>query len=146
MRLKDQMFFMNVAKLAALQSSAVRLKVGAVACDHRGDMVAYAYNGTVRGMDNCCEFEYHNEDGGTYLVTKSDTIHAEPNLIAHAARRGISIDGGTVFLTHSPCMSCAALMIQAGIQEVYFIDEHRSYEETQAKYANMFRKLEKWTL
>ena len=145
MRLKDQKFFIQVAKLAALQSSAVRLQVGAVVCDHRGDMVAYAYNGTVRGMDNCCEDEFHNEDGGSYLVTKPDTIHAEPNLIAHAARRGVSIDGGTVFLTHSPCMSCAALMIQAGIQEVYFLEEHRSYLETQAKYSNMFRKLEKWT-
>ena len=89
--------------------------------------------------------EYHNEDGGSYLVTKPDTIHAEPNLIAHAARRGISIDGGTVFLTHSPCMPCAALMIQAGIKEVYFLEEHRSYQETQAKYSNLFRKLEKWT-
>ena len=144
MRLKDQKFFIEVAKLAALQSSAIRLQVGAVVCDTRGDMVAYAYNGTVRGMDNCCEDEFHNEDGGSYLVTKPDTIHAEPNLIAHAARRGISIDGGTVFLTHSPCMPCAALMIQAGIKEVYFLEEHRSYPETWLKYGRMFRRLEKW--
>ena len=131
---------MEVAKLAALRSSAVRLKVGAVACDAEGDMIAFAYNGTVRGMDNCCEFEAGPEDD-RYLVTKPDTIHAEPNLVAHCARRGISLKGGTVFVTHSPCMPCAALMIQAGVAEVYFDDIHpRSYEDTKKKYAGMFTK------
>lgn len=145
MKLKDKVFCMDVAKLAALRSHAIRLKVGAVACDSNGDIVAYAYNGTVHGMDNCCEDEICDKDGGSYLITKSDTIHAEPNLIAHCARRGISIKGGTVFLTHSPCMSCAALMLQSGIKEVYFLEEHRSYEETRAKYGNMFQVLEKFT-
>jgi deoxycytidylate deaminase len=116
-----------------------------ILCDAEGDMIAFAYNGTVRGMDNCCEDEIHNEDGGSYLVTKPDTIHAEPNLVAHCARRGISLKGGTVFVTHSPCMPCAALMIQAGVSEVYFDDIHpRSYEDTKKKYSGMFTKFMKF--
>ena len=145
MKLKDKQFYMEVAKLAALRSYAVRLQVGAVACDARGDMVAFSYNGTVHGMDNCCEDELEGLDGKPYLVTKPDTIHAEPNLIAHCARRGISIAGGTVFLTHSPCMPCAALMIQSGVREVYFLEEHRSYPDTWQKYGRMFYRLEKFT-
>lgn len=143
-KLKDQKFYMEVAKLAAARSSAVRLQVGAVACDAGGDMVAFAYNGTVHGMDNCCEDEISTTNG-IELVTKSDTIHAEPNLIAHCARRGISIAGGTVFLTHSPCMPCAALMVQSGIKEVYFLEEHRSFPDTRLKYRSMFSRLEKFT-
>lgn len=153
MKLKDQIFFMEVAKLAALRSHAIRLQVGGVVCDARGDMVAFAYNGTVHGMDNCCEDVLTDSEGNplidthgnSYLVTKPDTIHCEPNLIAHAARRGISIAGGSVFITHSPCQPCAALMLQAGIRDVYFGDEHRSFPDTLAKYGRMFNRLEKFT-
>lgn len=158
MKNKDINFLLNIAKLAAAQSYAVRLKVGGVVVDSKDNIVAYGYNGTVKGMSNECEekayadssilnpatpraeYPYSEVDGNhTYyykLVTKDSTLHAEQNIITHAARRGISIDGGTMFLTHSPCHKCTALMIQSGIKQVFFIDKYRSHNEVYKEFGN----------
>lgn len=159
MKTEEQRFLLEVAKLAAARSTGVRLKVGAVVADSMGNLIATGYNGSIRGGDNCLEYkvyapqrvhvgiesEYNSFDGvGWYkLVTKDSTIHAEQNLIAHAARRGISINGSTVFVTHSPCWKCVPLMIQSGVSEVVYIDEHRSLAEVSTEYGSRI-KLIKW--
>jgi dCMP deaminase len=140
-------FLMGVASLAAQQSKAVRLKVGGVVADSLGNLIAYSYNGTPRGFDNTCEYKEYAQHMGLdvseqyplidnkinsvpyRLVTKPFVVHCEANLIAHAARRGISVNGGSVFLTHSPCEHCAALLVQSGIKAVYFIEKFRTYED-----------------
>lgn len=160
MKHSEKQFLLDVAKLAAARSTGVRLKVGAVVSDSIGNMIASGYNGSIVGGDNCLEFkeyqpsglstimlpEYPLRDlnGANYkLVTKPDVIHAEMNLIAHAARRGISIAGGTVFVTTSPCKHCTAMMIQAGIVEVIFLDEYRLHHETVLEYGHRI-KLTHW--
>lgn len=128
MKTSDIEFLLDIAKLAASRSKAIRLKVGGVVADSSGNFVAYAYNGTPHNFDNCCENKLTDTDGNSVLVTKDTVIHCEANLIAHAARRGISINGGSVFLTHSPCEHCAALLYQSGIKTVYFIEKFRTYD------------------
>lgn len=126
-------FLMGMAKLAAKRSKAVRLQVGAVVTDSKLNPVAAGFNGTVRGYHtNTCE---HMVDGE--LVTDERiVIHAEQNAIVHAARRGISIDGGTAVLTHSPCAKCTSLLIQCGIQEIYFDERYRSFDEVHSLFRN----------
>jgi dCMP deaminase len=63
-------------------------------------------------MDNCCE----DHDG----LTKPTTIHAEVNAIAKAAKLGHSTDGATLFVTLSPCVNCALIILQSGITAVYY--------------------------
>lgn len=156
MKLKDQQFLFNIARLAAEQSTAIRLKVGGVVTDSDGNIIAYAYNGTVHGADNDCEHHIYQEDDVASgiikeeyeydmldfndvpyrLETKSTTVHCEANLIAHAARRGISVNNGKMFLTHSPCERCSSLIVQSGIKEVHFLEKFRTYD----KVLNIFSK------
>lgn len=162
MKHKEKEFLLGVAKLSASRSTGIRLKVGAVVSDSLGNMIASGYNGSVRGGNNCLEdrvypdytnrdikidfreYPYNDGDGNHYnLVSKPDVIHAEQNVIAHAARRGISINGGTMFVTHSPCQHCTALMIQCGIIEVVFLEEYRLHHEVLLKYCGRI-KFTKW--
>lgn len=159
MKQKDKQLLMDIAARAAEDSHAVRLKVGGVVTDAKGNFVASGYNGTVRGFHtNECEtkvreawgnqigvdFPYEDDIGRYRLITDERiTIHAEHNLIAHAARRGISIDGGTVFLTHSPCPKCTSLLVQCGITEIIYDELHRSFDETTELYGR-YIKLTKW--
>jgi dCMP deaminase len=142
----------EVALATAAQSTAERLKVGGVVCDLDGNIIAYGRNGTVKGMSNICEYkeyadaistrqaEYPHFDlsSGKYykLVTKESVVHCETNLIAHAARRGISVDKGTIILTHSPCEKCTALLIQSGVKEVIFLEKFRTYDIVIKEFSN----------
>lgn len=114
-------YFMDVAELTAKLSHARRLQVGAVAS--RGNrLLLTAYNGTPPGMSNTCE---HVLEDGTYGPTLPQVLHAEENLIATATRFGICLEGASVFLTHSPCVHCAGLLLSAGITKVFYKNEYR---------------------
>ena len=76
------------------------------------------YNGTPSGMDNQCEI-----DG----VTKPEVLHAESNAILKCAKDGSSTDGAALYITMSPCVNCAKLIIQAGVKEVYYRN-HKHFE------------------
>lgn len=155
MKISEEKFFLSIAKLAAEQSRGLRLKVGGVVTDALGNIVATGYNGNIRGGSNELErriyaeddeddswcdpkdqvYPYVDEHNHSYrLVTKDTVIHAEMNIIAHAARRGISINDGTMFLTHSPCMHCCSMLIQSGIKEVIFIEKFRTFQEVYDQY------------
>lgn len=105
--------YLDYAKRAAQLSSAKRLKVGAVIM--KDDIVFMGYNGMPSGMSNVCELE----DG----TTNPEVLHAESNAIAKIARSTISSKNATMYCTHSPCIECSKLMIQARIKKVIF--EHR---------------------
>lgn len=154
MKTEEKQFLLEVAKLAAKRSHAIRLKVGAVVSDLEGNLIATGFNGTVRGYPNeAGEFrEYHEGPfthtdgrGNPYKMTTDHDmmIHAEQNLVAHAARRGISIRNGIVLGTHSPCMKCCSLLIQCGITEMIFSDMHRSFSEVESTYGK-YIKLTHW--
>lgn len=119
MKQKFISFYIDVAKRVAELSYAERLKVGAVIVkDHR--ILSYGFNGTPAGFDNCCEYEVNGS-----LVTKPEVIHAETNAILKLTRHGDSCLGGSIFITHAPCMECAKLILQSGIQQVYFNKHYR---------------------
>ena len=154
MKQKNIDFLMGIAIRASQDSKAVRLKVGAVVTDSKGNFVASGYNGTIRGfVTNVCEIKdylfqddkpfTHSEypSGLEYrLVTNKDiVIHAEQNVISHAARRGISIDNGVAVLTHSPCTGCTSLLIQCGITEAIYKEKHRSFDKTNDLYGGYIK-------
>lgn len=108
---------LSTAYTFSQQSYCNRLKVGAVLASE-GRILATGYNGTIRGMDNCCE-----DPSGT---TSDFTLHAEQNLISFCARKGIPTESTTLYITHAPCAQCSKLIAQSGITEVVFSDYYKS--------------------
>lgn len=108
--------YMDVARRVAKLSYAERKKVGAVAHTPQ-DLLIYSWNGRPTGDDNCCEV---NAD-----LTHPDVLHAESNLVAKAAREGVSLKGSNVFVTLSPCLPCAKQMFQAGVATVIYDEQYR---------------------
>lgn len=115
---------LKAAEAYAELSHAKRLKVGAVIV-REGRIISIGYNGTPSGRNNSCEYEIVNEDGGKELVSKQEICHAEMNAIMFAARNGVSTDGCTLVITHSPCYECAKMIVQCGIDSVFYREEYR---------------------
>lgn len=122
---------MRTAMLYAEKSKATRKKVGAVIVTASGAILP-GYNGTPMNTSNECEKRVWvpNEgawgDAGEYqLVTKSECIHAETNCILKAAKEGVSVLGASVYVTLSPCVPCAAMLIQAGLTRLFYLEEYR---------------------
>lgn len=119
---------MEVARLTAELSHAKRLKVGAVIVKDK-NIISFGYNGMPANWDNDCEDQIYDEDGfHITLKTKPEVIHAEANAICKLARQGNSGQGSEMFLTHAPCVECAKLIIQSGIQKIYFGAHYRNNE------------------
>ena len=120
---------MKVAKIYADLSYAKRKKVGAVIV--RDDRIlSIGYNGTPSGWDNRCEDSVLWDKGkqllSPMLVTKPEVLHAETNAIAKLAASTESGKGATLFIYPcSPCMGCAKLIYQSGINEVYFTEKYQ---------------------
>ena len=110
--------FMNITKEVATLSHCVRFKVGAVLVKD-GNIISMGYNGTPAGMDNCCEKDN---------VTLPHVIHGEVNAILKAAKTGTSVNGGTLYLTLSPCLDCSKLILQSGIKRVVYLTAYRNLE------------------
>jgi len=118
--------YMKTAETFADLSSAVRLHVGAIVVkDDR--IISIGYNGMPSGWDNNCE-DYYGLDlkGNPTLVTKPEVLHAETNAIAKLAKSNESGDGASIFITHAPCLDCAKLVYQSGINSVYYRNSYRS--------------------
>lgn len=120
--------YMGVAEQFAQLSSARRLHVGAIVVkDDR--IISIGYNGMPSGWDNNCEYEVTVEDDEDYtteLKTRPEVLHAETNAIAKLARSTESGLNATMFVTHSPCLDCAKLIYQSGINAVYYRDAYRN--------------------
>lgn len=108
--------YMNVALQYSKLSKANRAKVGACIVTENSVMLA-GFNGTPSGFDNRCE-DSNNE-------TLPEVLHAELNCILKAAREGVSVCKGTLYVTLSPCIRCAAMMAQSGIKRVVYKDAYR---------------------
>lgn len=121
MKLREKTFI-ETAKIFAQNSYAQRLKVGAVLSkDDR--ILAVGYNGTPSGYSNECE-EIDIITGE--LKTKDIVVHAEQNLICFCAKNGIKTNGCTLYITHSPCITCAKLIASAGIKGVIYEKDYRN--------------------
>lgn len=111
---------MKVAEVYAGLSSARRLHVGAIIVKN-DRIISIGYNGMPAGWDNNCENE--TAEG---LTTKKEVLHAETNAIAKLAKSIESGEGATMFVTHAPCLDCAKLVYQSGINSVYYRNTYKN--------------------
>lgn len=109
--------YLRMAAIWAENSYCQRRKVGAIIVKDKM-IISDGYNGTPAGFENVCE------DEATGL-TKPYVLHAEANAITKVARSNNSSDGATLYVTASPCLECAKLIIQAGIKRVVFSELYR---------------------
>ena len=114
-------YYMKIAEVTSSLSYAKRLQVGAVIVKDN-QILATGYNSMPSGWENVCETV--EPDGNT--KTKPEVLHAETNAIAKVAQSTESSLGSTLFCTHAPCIECAKLIYQSGINTVYYRDQYRS--------------------
>ena len=150
MKQKFKQAYMKTAEIFAELSHARRLHVGAIVVkDDR--IISIGYNGMPAGWDNNCEdkvwdtgaggwispeefdtmypyTEYNEEAEEEYrygLKTKPEVLHAETNAIAKLAKSNESGDGAVLFVTHAPCLDCAKLVYQSGLNSVFYRNSYR---------------------
>lgn len=116
-------YYIKVAQLCAKNSYAVNLQVGAIIVKD-GQIMSDGFNGTPCGFENKCEVK--DIDGTLY--TLSYVLHAESNAILKCAKYGRPTKGSTLYITHSPCIECSKLIIQAGIIRVVYLEDYRKVE------------------
>lgn len=109
--------YLRMAWIWAENSYCLRRKVGAILVKDRM-IISDGFNGTPAGFENICE----DENSG---LTKPYVLHAEANAITKVARSNNSSEGSTLYVTASPCLDCAKLIIQAGIRRVVFNELYR---------------------
>lgn len=108
--------YLRMARIWAENSYCQRRKVGALMVKDR-TIISDGFNGTPAGFENVCE-----DENGT---TKTYVLHAEANAITKVARSNNSSEGATLYITASPCLDCAKLIIQSGIRRVVFNELYR---------------------
>ena len=108
--------YMRMATIWAENSYCERRKVGALIVKDKM-IISDGYNGTPSGFENICEDENN--------VTKPYVLHAEANAITKIARSNNNSEGATLYVTASPCIECAKLIIQAGIKRVVYGEKYR---------------------
>lgn len=111
--------YLRMAQIWSQNSYCKRKQVGALIVKEKM-IISDGYNGTPVGFENNCE----DDD----FVTKNYVLHAEANAITKVAKSNNSSEGSTLYVTTSPCIECAKLIIQAGINRVVFIEKYRNTE------------------
>jgi dCMP deaminase len=133
MKLKFQKLYSEMASSVAKMSHARRLQVGAVIVKN-DRVISMGYNGMPAGWDNNCEDAIPQVVGiapdGHDLIeltlkTKPEVLHAESNAIAKLAKTDGGGDGADIFITHAPCIECAKLIFQSGINRVFYGENYR---------------------
>ena len=128
--------FLNIARELASASKCVSKQVGAVIVKD-GRILSTGYNGTPAGYVNCSErwdgayTPEHHEWSKTY------EIHAEMNAIIWAARKGIPVEGATIYVTLEPCSECSKNVIASGIKRIVY---DKPYEHTHSEVISKFIK------
>ncbi len=108
--------YMRMALIWAENSYCTRRQVGALIVKNKM-IISDGYNGTPAGFENVCEDEHG--------LTKPYVMHAEANAITKIARSNNSSEGATMYVTASPCIECAKLIIQSGIKRVVYAEKYR---------------------
>ena len=108
--------YLRMARIWAENSYCQRRQVGALVVKDKM-IISDGYNGTPTGFENICE-----DDAG---LSKPYVLHAEANAITKLAKSSNNSDGATIYITASPCIECAKLIIQAGIKRVVYGEKYR---------------------
>lgn len=119
-------YFMEIASVVAKRSTCLRQHVGAVIVKDKR-ILATGYNGAPSGLPHCDEVGCLRDKMDVPSGERQELcrgVHAEQNAIIQAAKFGISVDGGTLYSTHCPCITCAKMIINAGIKRVVYGREY----------------------
>lgn len=134
-------YYLKVAEICSENSKATKLKVGAIIVKDQ-QIISDGFNGTPSGFDNRCEDEKYKESSKCFdcgqehcegcknikLKTRPEVLHAESNAITKCAKYGKATFGSTIYITHTPCIECAKLIIQAGIKRVVYKNFYKTLD------------------
>lgn len=129
---------MSIAKVVALRANCSRRRVAAVIVADRR-IISTGYNGTPRGITNCFEGGCPRCSGAAKSGTSLEEclcVHAEQNAICQAAYYGIRLADATIYVTLTPCLTCAKLIVNSGIKEVVYDGEYHFDEQTRKLFAD----------
>ena len=128
MRSDWQEYFMSVAQVVSTRATCPRRSVGCVIVRDR-NILATGYNGSLPGARHCT-------DGGCMIVDSHciQTVHAETNAIAQAAKAGTSLKEATAYVTTRPCYNCFKILISAGITSIYYRDTYEAHTNRYIDY------------
>lgn len=119
-------YFLEIAKVVGGRSTCLRRQVGALVVKDKR-ILTTGYNGAPRGLEHCADVGCMREDAGAPSGTVHELcrgLHAEQNTIIQAAMHGVSIDGGVMYSTHQPCVLCTKMIINAGLEGVYYLEPY----------------------
>ncbi|MDD5606333.1 MAG: cytidine/deoxycytidylate deaminase family protein [Candidatus Pacebacteria bacterium] len=117
-RLSSDEYFLKIALVVAERSTCLRHHIGAVAVRNK-QILTTGYNGAAAGLKDCLELgclrnEKNIPSGTQHEICRA--IHAEQNVIIQASLHGVSLEGATVYCTHTPCILCAKMLVNAKIK------------------------------
>jgi dCMP deaminase len=120
-------YFMDIVRLVSRRSTCLRRSVGAVLVKDKR-ILATGYNGAPSGLRHCVEVGCLREkmnisSGERHELCRG--LHAEQNAVIQSALHGVSLKGATLYGTNHPCVICAKMIINAGIERVYYGDGYR---------------------
>ena len=119
-------YFMSIAKLVATRATCLRRQVGAVVVKDK-QMLATGYNGAPTGVEHCDKVGCLRQKMGIPSGQRHEicrALHAEQNAFLQAARHGVNLKGGTLYITIQPCSICAKMIINVGIKKVVVEGEY----------------------
>lgn len=117
-RLSWDQYFSEIVKVTAKRSPCDRLKVGCILVkDNR--IISQGYNGFLPGCPHKSIVRDNHEQA---------TVHAEQNAIADCAKRGVSCNGSTAYITHYPCIICTRMLLASGIKEIKYLENYHNDE------------------
>ena len=115
-RLSWDEYFSEIVKVTAKRSPCDRLKVGCILVkDNR--IISQGYNGFLPGCPHKSIVRDNHEQA---------TVHAEQNAIADCAKRGVSCNGSTAYITHYPCIICTRMLLASGIKEIKYLEDYHN--------------------
>ena len=130
-------YFMALAKLVASRSTCLSRPTGCVIVKDK-QIISTGYNGSMPGVAHCLEEgrcyrrSINAPDAGKYDFCRS--IHAEANAIALAGRKGLDLEGSTIYVTLFPCYVCTKLLVRAGVKEVVYESGYESENQTRDRH------------
>jgi dCMP deaminase len=111
-------FFTKIVEATRERSACERLKVGCLIVKNNR-IISTGYNGFLPGAPHTSVIRHNHEQA---------TVHAEQNALCDCAKRGVSCDGATAYITHYPCIICTRLMLAAGIHEIKYLYDYKNDE------------------
>lgn len=119
-------YFMEITRVVASRSTCLRRQVGCVIVKDKR-LLTSGYNGAPSGLLHCSQAGCIRERQGIPSGQRQELcrgLHAEQNALVQAALHGVSVEGGTLYCTHQPCITCTKMIINAGIVRVLFANNY----------------------